>query len=330
MDTSKYISNHSINEGIDFNKIRLIIRKNFFWMILLFIFPNVLSYLYIRYTKPVYKSTSELKLDIKTEATDLGLKSFSETSNLNVISGEIELIQSKLFLNRVLDALNLDVSYYNGGSFLNYEFFGNMPYNVKYKIDKPHYYNVPIYVQEENENDIQIKVGKEGHPTKGKYDQAIDLDGLELTLTKNRNFVASGTVDYFFVINSREVLLSYLLTNLSIQPLNFNANTISISFNDYSANKAQTIVNKIDSMYLIFSQEQKNLTNKQKIDWLTSELVQIESKMEKTILRISSLKIKPTSWTKPSIKPLLRLIKLIPSDSRSAKDLRMPIRSWTP
>ena len=85
---------------------------------------------------------------------------------------------------------------------------------------------------------------------------------------------------YFFIINSRDLLLDYLLTNLTAEPLNFNANTIRISFKDHNAFKAQDILNKIDTLYLQYSNEQKNLANKQKIDWVSNELVTIENKME--------------------------------------------------
>ncbi|HEX8060744.1 MAG TPA: polysaccharide biosynthesis tyrosine autokinase [Cyclobacteriaceae bacterium] len=63
-------------------------------------------------------------------------------------------------------------------------------------------------------------------------------------------------------------------------PLNVDANTISVSFQDHNAGKARDIVNRIDSMYVNYSDEQKNLTNKQKIEWVNSELGQIEGKME--------------------------------------------------
>ncbi len=43
--------------------------------------------------------------------------------------------------------------------------------------------------------------------------------------------------------------------------------------------KAHDIVNKIYSLYIIFSNDQKNLANKQKIEWLNRELGQIEKRM---------------------------------------------------
>ena len=75
-------------------------------------------------------------------------------------------------------------------------------------------------------------------------------------------------------------MLDYLLTNLTAEPLNFNANTIRISFKGHNPYKAQDILSKIDTLYLQYSNEQKNLANKQKIDWVSTELVTIENRME--------------------------------------------------
>ena len=74
--------------------------------------------------------------------------------------------------------------------------------------------------------------------------------------------------------------MNFLSNNLSVEPLNFNAHTIRITFKDYNANKTRDIVNQIDSLYILYSNEQQRLANKQKIDWLNKELEQVEKRME--------------------------------------------------
>lgn len=270
----------SIGEGIDLAKLWLILRRNWPWMLLIFIVTIAVAYLkFIRYTPDVYESSSELKLDIKSEATDFGIKTFAEDQNLNIISEEIELIQSNLFLNKALDSLPLQVSYYNKGEFMNFEFFGNPPFHVKHTIQGASLFNTPVFLSE-REDGIYLQVGENGQTIKGRYGEPIQLPGVEVQVTKNKNFQADGDLNCFFIINSRDVLLDYLSRNLSAQALDFRANIISISFKDSNPYKARMIVNKIDTLYLQYSYEQKNLANKQKIEWLAKELHQIESKME--------------------------------------------------
>ncbi len=280
MENLNNIQNQSAAEGIDFNKLKIAFRNNWVWIAIIFFVVNFTAYLFVRYTKNLYESSSELKLDVKQEATEFGIKSAIEDQNLNLISGEIEIIQSRLFLSRVLDSSNLEVSYYSIGRVLNEELHQSVPFFVKYGATAKGLYNVPIYVDEDGPGAFTLSLNNQGEEIAGKYNTPLNVRGVTLTIEKNKNFSKGDEVGYFFIINSRDLLLDYLRTNLTAEPLNFNANTIRISFKGHNPYKAQDILSKIDTLYLQYSNEQKNLANKQKIDWVSTELVTIENRME--------------------------------------------------
>ena len=50
----------------------LVARRSLLWLLLLIMLGTTASWLYLRYTKPVYKSASLLKIDERTEADALG------------------------------------------------------------------------------------------------------------------------------------------------------------------------------------------------------------------------------------------------------------------
>lgn len=266
------------SDSIDFNKLGIIVRSKIWWILFIFLAANITAYLIIRYSQDRFESKSELKLDIKNDATELGIKTFVEDQNLNIISGEIELLQSRLFLNIVLDSVGFDVSFFSKGEFLNFELYKNAPAKVDFKISNPAYFDQSISFELLNSQSYQL-IFPQGNEVTGKFGELLRLEGLELILTKNKSYGDDKGNEYFFVINSRELLLDNLTKSLSIEPLNFNANTIRISFIDKNPMKARDMVNTIDSVYLVFSNEQKNLANKQKIKWLNDELTQIEEKM---------------------------------------------------
>lgn len=269
----------STSESIDFNKLQLVIRKNWYWIALIFIAINAAAGLFIRYTKNVYESESALKLDIKKDATDLGIKSMVEDQNLNLLSGEIEIIQSKLFLNRLLDETNFEASFFSVGHVLNEELYRNAPANIVYFTKSHSLYDTRIGFREISPDQFELSV-ENGEKVSGVYDKLVAIGSLELILARNDNFKRGDEIGYFFVIRSRDVMLNDIAKNLTAEPLNFNANTVRISFRDYNPLKAQYVLNKIDTIYLQYSNEQKNLANKQKIDWVNRELSNIEKKME--------------------------------------------------
>jgi capsular exopolysaccharide synthesis family protein len=267
-------------EGIDTEKLGTIARKNILWILAIFLISNLTAYLVIRYTKDVYESYSELKLGIKQDAPELGIKTFVEDQNLNLVSGEIEQIKSKLFFNRVLDSMELWVGYYSIGKVLNDEMYRHSPFLVDYGNFPPNYRDVPIYFNFLNQDQFSIRVGKEGEKITGVLGSPITLNGSPFTIRRSIQEQPSDENDYFFIVYSRSRLLEYLSSNIQVEPINFNASTIRISFQDNNATKTYDIVNKIDSLYLGYTSEQKNLANTQKIEWLNRELKQIETKME--------------------------------------------------
>lgn len=265
---------------IDFDKLKHILRSHWMVIVLIFILANATAYAFIRYTKNLYQSSSELKLEVKNEASELGIETMMmEDKNRNLVSGEVEIIQSELFLNRVLDFSAFDVNFFSVGRVLNDELFLNPPATVVYFNKNHSLYNQPIAFEEVDERQYKLQLRDEKEVV-GRYAEKVKIHDLELVLKRNNNFKKGDEIGYFLMINSRTALLDYLRKNLTAEPLNYSANTIHVSFKDYDPYKAQAVLNKIDSLYLQFSNEQKNLANKQKIDWLTNELGQIEKKME--------------------------------------------------
>lgn len=266
-------------ENIDFGKLRTIVRSNIFLIILIFVIANAISILYVRYTKDVYESESEIKLDVKQDASELGIREIVPDKNLDLISGEIETIQSKLFLNTVIDSLDLSISYFSIGSFLNEELYKASPFTVKFITLSPAQHNVSFSVEQKNSSEFELRIGEDGPSIQGSFNQPLTVGNSELIIYKKRGDEFQSSIHYSFIYNSREVLLDYLARNLTVEPLNFSAKTIKVSFADKNPVKARDLVNGIDSLYLQYSNAQKNLANKQKIDWLNNELSEIEEEM---------------------------------------------------
>ncbi|MBK7650810.1 MAG: hypothetical protein IPJ20_08750 [Flammeovirgaceae bacterium] len=274
------IKSPNTTESIDVEKLSAVFRKNLLWFIIIFFATNLSAYLFIRYTKDLFESESELKLDIKRDATELGIKPMIEDQNLNIVSGEIEQIKSKLFFSKLIDSLDLSVSYYSVGKVLKDEMYKRSTFRVALSFINKVHYDTPIYFDFVNKDQYSILID---NPKKtkvtGTFGVPLEVDGTVLTIVKTKHFVENDGNDYYFVINSKASLIEYISKNIQVDPLNFNANTIRISFQDYNALKAHEIVNKIDSLYITYSNQQKNLANKQKIDWLNNELAQVETRM---------------------------------------------------
>ncbi len=270
------------NDTIDFDKVGTVLKKSFLWIIVIFILTNSLAYLAIRWTKPLYESQSELKLDVKSDATELGLTGFTENKNLNIISGEIELIKSRLFTSKVIETVDLDISYYTAGQVLNDEKYQASPFEIDYKLKNSSIKDQRIYIEIQDEGTFKISYnGEERYEeTIYKFNEVVSHPSIDLILTKTEFFNLDGDKKYFFTINSEESLINYFENNLTVEPLNLNANTIRIALKDHNKYKAKDLVNAIDTIYLNYTQQEKSRENNQKIAWLNDELKEIENELE--------------------------------------------------
>ena len=250
-------------------------------MLLIFAITNIAAYLVIRWSRPLYESQSQLKIDVKSDASEMGIGGLVDNQNLNVISGEIELLRSRLFFNKVVDSFDLRVSYYTVGNILYDERYNNSPFEVLHHIQDPTWQDKKLYVNIIDRQQFGLSLKADDKAAKiHRFGEKIDLGGLALSLRLTENYDPTEDYNYFFTINSREALLNYLTNNLVVEPLNLNANTIKIAFKDHNRYKARDLVNAIDTLYLTFSAEEKNLENKQKIEWLNTELKQIETRLQ--------------------------------------------------
>jgi capsular exopolysaccharide synthesis family protein len=267
-------------DGVDLDKALSTLRKNIPWVILIFILTNSAAYLYLRYTRPVFESSSVLKLDVKSEANILGFGNANQ--NLNDLAGEIELLRSDLFFNRVVDAFNMDISYYAYGRVLFQERYGNSPFRVEYEIRDGTFYDRPIDIEILNDQQFVLSYPMAGEQFSRAYEfgEEIEHPGYRfvVSLTENYRPQLNGTA-YYFTINSEQSQVRYLSSNLIVEPVNFNAKTIKVGFRGYDRQKIRDLVAVIDSVYLEYTKEKKNQATEQKIAFLDEQLTAIEERL---------------------------------------------------
>jgi tyrosine-protein kinase Etk/Wzc len=262
-------------EAFDFRKLLIIFKKSLIWILLFFIIGTFAVIFHIRYTNDKYSSNAEIKLNKRDEASLFGFPNISEeSSSRSSLSGEAELIRSKLFLKEVVKVLPLNLTYELLGRFKNEERYKYLPFTVVYyKTCLPD--GKKLFVEIIDEKQFKISESLETEELiRGFFGEPIRVLGCELLLKKTSSFFAEQTMMLTF--NSDEQVLDYLENNLQVAPENLNAHTIKIQFTDFNPYKVQVIVGKISELYIEFSKEEKNQANELKINFLNSQLKEIE------------------------------------------------------
>jgi len=264
---------------IDFITLLIVTRKSLIWIVFLILLGLGASYLFLRYTKPVYRSSSTLKIDERSQAGALGLGgplgNAAAEQNMVSLSGEVELINSDIIYRDLKENLNLKVNYYAMGNVLNEELYNNAPFKVDYEIRDGSFYDKEFKVNFIDDHTFKLAYLVGDEEISGEYKVGEPIDKKEIYLVLNRTPNFNPVVleqNYRFVINSDGALNNYFRNNLAVEIINPSANTISISFTDFNPRKAQDIINRVDSAYLVQKLLVKNQATQQQLKFLDKQI----------------------------------------------------------
>lgn len=272
--------------ALDFDKLLPILNKSLGWIILFILFSAASGYLYLRYTKPIYESASVLKLDVRNQenmSNWLMANIVDKDISSSVLAGEIELIKSMIIYEKVLDKIDLSITYTQRGKFLQTEMYKSSPFRVRAEVINPVIFDVPIDVEiiDDKEYILTYKLGNESANSRFQFGKAYENQHLRFTLEKTDHFKKDAPeFRYIFTLNSKGALNRYLETNLTAKVLNASANTIQVSFTDYAPEKARDIVNTIDTVYLVETLRKKSQVAEQTLSFLDDQLDSTAKKLE--------------------------------------------------
>jgi len=212
------------------------------------------------------------------------LSSLSQPPNYSNISGEIEILKSRLFFGRVIEAADLDVSYFAIGNVRTDERYVHSPIVVtNYNILDSRIYDKKFYVEILDDDKFRLSYDDlSGESTRVlNFGDTLNTKMFSITVSL-RNGYSEELEDsrHYFIVNSYTALIDYIKSNLKVEAQVLEANTIKVSFRAFNQFKARDLVNAIDTLYLNYTESEKLKANNQKILFLDEQLSQTEAKLE--------------------------------------------------
>jgi hypothetical protein len=161
MGTQRNIVLHPLQQvfGEDFNpKLFFVtIKRNWIWMILLFLIPLCVAFLYLRYTPRIYETSATVMIKSENPARALNLEDIALDNQSQELFSEIEMMKSNVIIKRVIGELPLKVTYLKLGEMLNNELYKSSPFRVEYKIRQSSIYNTRVNVTYDTNTKIQVQ-----------------------------------------------------------------------------------------------------------------------------------------------------------------------------
>ena len=263
---------------LDLVRILKTLKRTWYVLPLLLFFSLAGAYLIVRYTLPVYESTSMIRLNQgRNEGNVLNIKNFFNSINYNTQDADISLLRSKLFLAKVAQNLKYKVSYYKGGNIVNSEIYKNSPFIVRYEAIHPAHRETIFSLRVLD--DTRCKVGIRGKKSvEGYFGELINVEGQFINVHKTALFIPNG--QYFFKLNSDASVIAYLQKSMTARLVNKTITTIQVTFKEYHPYKARDMLFALDTTYIQFLADMKSSIIERGLSFVETQLATVNDNIK--------------------------------------------------
>ena len=237
------------------------------------------AFIFLRYTTPTYKIVASIMIKdnnqsgISTELAafeDLGIIGGGSANNPE---NEIEIIQSRKIIGRVIDSLNLSTSYFREGRIRKVELYGkNIPIIIDFleKSELLKGRDTVVVVSIIDNNQYELKDAEDEVRTKHSFGQFVQSKLGTFKIVKNPNFlpqedIEQNEVDVFFHL--RDKLIDSYFEILDIAAIKKLSPVIKISLLTHVREKGQDLINELVKQYNIDGIKDEGLVSQKTVEF---------------------------------------------------------------
>jgi len=282
-----------LNDELDLKLLIYIAKRNILFPIIFLVLAFAGSFVYLRYTPPVYSTSVIFQLGAEDQLNQLITPVFFRQEDQ--MAQKVELIRSSVFQYRVLSRLPLEVGYFTRGRVLNFELYSKSPFRIASKVKNPAIYGVPVDIEFLSNNNIEIHYQiYEGLPQRKQFQigELVHLPDLDLKvelISENPTqelFDELTRNNYFFVLHNPDNLYAKYSPALKVNILNAPARTIIISKTGNNPNKISDIVNAMAAEFNVFDLEVKTESSDKILEFIDRQLEVVFSQLAQSELEL--------------------------------------------
>jgi len=279
--------------GLDAKKLLHVFLEYWLWFIACILVCLLTAFLYLRYTTPKYNINSKIliKDDKGSNPSDpQNLLSQMDIFNTeNNVNNEKQVLQTHYMIEKVVNELQLNVSYFVVGNIKSTELYEARPFTIKL-----------LYLKDSiNPQHFDIKFSKNGLSYSVKGDSLNITFNLNDTVkTKHLSFVlvANNTrsradQDYQIVIQTPDATTEKYLKALSFNINDKQASVIQVTLEETVPQKGEDILNKLYEVYTRMNEEDKDKIADSTINFIDNRLSIVSAELSGVEKNIEQFKV---------------------------------------
>tara|TARA_R100000353_G_scaffold147973_1_gene106435 strand:- start:60 stop:2426 length:2367 start_codon:yes stop_codon:yes gene_type:complete len=257
------------------------------WFIIGVLIAVTGAYLYLRYTVPSYQVTATILIkDEKSNAfselsafQDMGFASGFSNSD---IDNELEILKSKSLTEKVVEELNLNITYFKEGNVRDAEVFKNRPFEVNLiSLNENRTAQGALYIDPISTTQF-ILYPEGGEKKTYNFGEAVELEWGTLVVLPNLtvlNKEATGN-KLRVIIRSKEAVASSLRNQISANLVSKNSSVIGLEMVSPTPEKAIAILNDLIQQFNTDAINDKNMVSRNTANFIQSRLEIITNELD--------------------------------------------------
>lgn len=257
------------------------------WFVACVLIALIAAFVHLRYTPSTFSATATImiKNESKSELAafeDMGLV---EMMNMSDFANEMVVLGSRSLSERVVDELNLNVTYIKEGNIRDAEIFNNKLFQVKVVSagegsPSGSFYVLPL-------SSLQYSLKNRDKEDIGIYNfgELIDLGWSTILVTPNVELLKRAEREDNFVelrvsIRSREAVAANIRSSIQVGPLNTQSSVIQLTIVSNLPEKARAILDELIRQYNADSMNDKNLIARNTANFIQGRLQIITDELD--------------------------------------------------
>lgn len=275
----------------DFNLKLFLLKylRYWYWFVIALVVSLCAAFFYLQFTTPIYKVTASIL--IKDEKKGMGggnemLKELELFNGNKIVENEMEVLKSRSLMEKVVDDLNLSVSYYEEGTYRDSELFQQSPVTINYTQLQDVAYDKPLYIKMVDNQHFELL--DDGQKVVGSY---IYTQPISSVYGRFRVFLSKPKTPKGTLIKVRfshkESLIGALIAQIQVELINQKSTVLLLSTETSVPEKGKAILAKLLDAYTFSALEDKNLEAsntlrfiEDRLKLITGELTIVEKDVE--------------------------------------------------
>ncbi len=285
MDNKKIIGNNNLIDQKDIKTTLVTLGKNWYWFVLFLSLGLGISIAYLyEATKYYGASTKILVKQPKDAFKDALSEALPSPPKKEDIANEMLILKSTRLVDKTVDDLNLDISYYIKGRLKTGEIYKRAPFKVEGKVSDRALYNTPFNLQIINNQRYKIEVNTDDFKFSkvAKFGDPVVHSKFSFIITGDSDVVSRNPrisdINYEFEFRDHASLVKHYQNALKAEK-DLSATVIVVSVEDEVPEKAVDFVKTLTNNYIENSVSVNIKINENTLEFIEGQLREVEAQL---------------------------------------------------